>query len=649
MSNELPQQAATNTKSTADKFRDRAAALHAAKRFEEALTSWRRILSSSPDDGAAKASVAGALLHLDRPNEALPLARQVIADPSVDRAAQLRLGEGLMHARRLAEAMALFQSMLDVAPDDHDVRLLLGATQMDLGNHTAALAAHRAILDARPGFVPALCNLGITMLALGHLEEGEAACRRAIFAEPKSTLAHFNLGWLLLAQGRMREGWAEYEYRSRGEGWFNPAVVAAPFLGESLQGRSVFVHGEQGNGDYFQFARYVPVLKERGAKTVTLIAPGRLTRLLSTLPGDIEIIQEITEPRRFDLQVRMMSLPHALDLGFLPAPVPYLAAEPDRVARWHEQIGEHGFRIGVAWSGHSYRGRDHGRSLSPKLLAPLARVDGVRLISLLPNLKQDKIDALADGVRIEAPSEDYDVGSDAFLDAAALMEAVDLVVSIDTGLGHLAGALHRPTWIALPFTSEWRWMRGRSDTPWYPTMRLFRQRVQGDWDNVFAEMAEALNALLAARNAASVHGPIKQTPTVPVSWGELLDKIGILELKAERLTGRDALARVHRELGALRNSLAGLSNAERVANEVAALREVNGELWDVEEALRRHETEDSFGAEFTALARSVYKLNDRRAGLKRTINDRLGSTLIEEKSYTTAAEMKAKPAMLSDR
>jgi hypothetical protein len=262
---------------------------------------------------------------------------------------------------------------------------------------------------------------------------------------------------------------------------------------------------------------------------------------------------------------------------------------------------------------------------------------------LQKNAGAEQLRDLPAGMTVETLGDEFDAGPDAFLDSAAVMMNLDLVISTDTALPHLAGALGRPVWIALKQVPDWRWMMDRPDCPWYPTARLFRQSRRDDWDGVFAQIASELarvagergrptNSEGAAAQAMSAHGA--GAALAPVSFGELIDKIVILEIKASKLTDQQKLANVRNELallGAVRAKLplAGV-DIDGLAGE---LRQVNETLWDIEDRIRGCERDQNFGPEFIELARSVYRTNDRRSALKRQINLLAGSAIVEEKSY----------------
>jgi hypothetical protein len=322
----------------------------------------------------------------------------------------------------------------------------------------------------------------------------------------------------------------------------------------------------------------------------------------------------------------------------VPAEVPYLAAEAALVEAWRSQLaGLDGFRIGIAWQGNpAYRG-DLARSIPLAHFAALARVPGVRLVSLQkgPGTEQlaearGRFEVLDLGDRLDAAGP--------FLDTAAVMRNLDLVVTSDTVAAHLAGALGVPVWVALSTASDWRWLLDRDDSPWYPTMRLFRQRRPGDWDEVFARIAGTVPIFLAGghKNRTVPFDGAPSTPgiAVPVSPGELIDKITILQIKSVELSDPAKLRNVRYELDELvrvrDESLPGSPELDRLAGE---LRSVNEALWRIEDEIRLCDRRQEFGPRFLELARSVYRENDRRVALKRRINDLAGSELVEEKDY----------------
>jgi len=302
---------------------------------------------------------------------------------------------------------------------------------------------------------------------------------------------------LRLLIGRFGDGWADHEWRWQANNLPKPAkIIGRPWRGEDLRGRSIAVYSEQGLGDVIQFVRYLPLLIERGA-VVSLFVPENLIRLLRPFSPPVTISASTDDRVSFDFQCALMSLPlwFRTDLSSIPNAIPYLTAENDLVARWNQKLGSHGFKIGIAWQGKPGGPIDQGRSIPLAEFAPLAKIAGVRLISLQKTHGLDQLKRLPADTNIETFGEEFDSGSDAFVDTAAVMRNLDLIITSDTSIAHLAGALGRPTWIALKQVPDWRWLLERDDSPWYPTVRLFRQQTAGDWKSVFTKIDRELRSL----------------------------------------------------------------------------------------------------------------------------------------------------------
>jgi hypothetical protein len=295
--------------------------------------------------------------------------------------------------------------------------------------------------------------------------------------------------------GRFQAAWPGWEERFRAGAVHDRGLAKPRWRGEALAGRTLLIHAEQGLGDTIQFCRY-PFPRD-GA--VIFEAQPRIARLLSGLTNAPRIVRVGDPLPAFDLTCPLMSLPAigGMTEADLCGTMPYLSAEPDLVARWRARVGDHGFRVGIAWQGNPARREDRGRSIALEHFRALASVPGVRLISLQKDAGGEQLTAGLAGVESLGP--DFDAGPDGFIDTAAVMMNLDLVISSDTAVPHLAGALGRKVWVALRSVPDWRWLTGRTDSPWYPTMRLFRQTTRDDWGPVFAAMAEALAALAAGR------------------------------------------------------------------------------------------------------------------------------------------------------
>jgi hypothetical protein len=577
----------------------------------------------------------------------------------------LQLADEHYRAGRLELAEHVYGQILAAEPDHADAWHLLGMVALQRGELESALvhiarairhaperaefhnhlgvALHRAyqFAEAEAAYQRALAfgrpdpsvlaNLASAMRNQGRSEEGLALTREALALDQYHAKAHTEQAVLLLTLGHWREGFKEYRWRLKLPDGALPSPPGEEWRGEPVDGRTVLLCAEQGLGDMIQFARFAPLVAAKAAKVV-LVVRSSLARLLKTMPAPrVEIVPEGSHVLAYDLHAPLMSVPALLDLDLpdIPASVPYLFAEPERVARWRALARlEHGFRIGITWQGDP-RGRiDQGRSFPIRCFERLAALPGVRLIALQKEHGLDQLGRLPPGMVVEQLGEDFDVGPDAFLDTAAVMASLDLVLTRDTAVAHLAGALGCPVWVVLRHGADWRWLQGREDSPWYSTMRLFRQDAFGDWGGAFAKVERALKELMAVRALAR--------PQVPISWGELLDKITILEIKQARITDPVKLRNVRRELQAL-EAVRDAQPWRRPETEhlYAELRTVNEALWEFEDSIRERERLRDFGPRFVELARSVYIANDRRAILKRALNEALGSDLMEEKSYGT--------------
>jgi hypothetical protein len=270
-------------------------------------------------------------------------------------------------------------------------------------------------------------------------------------------------------------------------------LQAAEWRGEPLEGRSLVVYSEQGLGDTIQFVRFLPELVRRGAQLTFLCHPN-LMRLFKPLAAEFEMAGSLAADRRFDVQCALMSLPLRLNMPVARPEQSYLSPEADLAAQWRARIGTHGLKVGLCWQGNPKGRIDEGRSIPLQKYLPLASVPGVRLISLQRSHGLEQLEHLPAGMTVETLG-DFDTGGDAFIDTAAIMTTLDLVITSDTAIPHLAGALGVPAWVALKHVPDWRWMLERDDSPWYRSLKLFRQPKPGDWDSVVAAMADSLRGL----------------------------------------------------------------------------------------------------------------------------------------------------------
>lgn len=398
-----------------------------------------------------------------------------------------------------AVAEAGYRLALDLRPGQARIHLNFGGLLMHLRRLDEAEAAFTQAICLQPEDPAGWSNLGGLYAAWQRDAEAELCCRQALLREPAHAKARFNLAYVLLRQGRWAEGWPHLESRD----WYaalQQLLDCPRWQGENLAGRSVLVGPEAGYGDVIQFARYAPLLRQRGAGRITLLCPPALQPLLATLDGVDDVLDwdqlRAGEQGPWDCWVPLMSLPHVFEtrVDTVPAVLPYLSVPQERRMRWSQRLDAvpAGMRrVGVVWRGNPRFENDAERSL-PSLasLAPLWEVSGVRFVSLQKGAGEDEARHPPAG----QPVQDLGSACQDFADTAALIEAMDLVITVDTAAAHLAGALGKPCWLLLPaYMSDWRWLRQREDTPWYPgVMRLFRQPAMGQWAPVVDRVRDAL-------------------------------------------------------------------------------------------------------------------------------------------------------------
>jgi hypothetical protein len=541
---------------------------------------------------------------------------------------------------RLGEATNQARLSLQINPDCAIALMVLGMVGWRTGRPQEGLDYLRRATAIRSDLVAAHNGLGLCLAQMGDHDGALRQYELALILKPDHPHARFNRAMQLLRRGEFQEGWVEYEWRWASGQLTWPEIPRPKWDGTPLNGRSLLVHTEQGVGDVLMFLRFLPRIKQAPGDRLVFACQKAVQPLLKNIPW-VDNWFPIDEPANinFDVYTPMLSLPGLLNVGAadIPYPVPYVTPDPALVEKWRPQVtGLPGFKIGISWQGSPTFKGDQFRSIPLAQFAPVAKVPNVSLVSLQKVAGEEQIEANRETVPLTV-FPDLDKTAP-FVDTAAIMQHLDLIITSDTAVAHLAGALGRPVWVPLNMDCDWRWEIDRLDSRWYPTMRLFRQKKFLDWPGVFAEIAEALAAATKGgplgpptTGAAAPAG--KQAPQAPVSAGELIDKMSILEIKLERIADQAKLANVRKELDLLRTARAALPSSPYLIALAAELKVVNERLWEIEDEVRKCETANDFGPRFVALARSVYKTNDERAALKRRVNDLLGSAIVEEKAY----------------
>ncbi|WP_158600903.1 tetratricopeptide repeat protein [Teichococcus wenyumeiae] len=444
---------------------------------------YRLLLRATPQDAAILAGLGESLRRQGRHAEAEAHLREALRLRPESGAAWVELGNILLAAARPVEAALCFHAALERDPRQPEAHLGLGIAAAAQGDYAAAEKHFRAALALNPDLAAAHNSLGDTLRNQKAFREAEASLRRALQLAPDLAEAQVNLAFTLLQTGRDEEGWAAYEHRWQAAPWAHRPqhLPGRLWQGEDLTGQSILLQAEQGLGDTLQFVRYAQLFPPE--TRVVLRVQRSLVRLLQRLPG-IAGVQSLDEPPpALDWHASLLSLPHRF--GAAAPAVPYLAAEPSRVAAWRQRLAHlPGVRIGLAWAGSPGMAADARRSLPLHLLEPLAELSGLSFVSLQRGPAADATSRLP----LERPAMD----GDDFEDTAALVMALDLVISVDTAVLHLAGGSGRPVWLLNRYDSCWRWQEGRDDSPWYPSLRQFRQPAPGDWASVVRSLQTAL-------------------------------------------------------------------------------------------------------------------------------------------------------------
>ncbi|MGL5058469.1 MAG: tetratricopeptide repeat protein [Microcoleus sp.] len=478
-----------------------------------------------------KGEVAEAIVHYEQ---------ALAAEPNFV-PALINLAVALQEQGELAAALTHYQRAIEVQPNSSEAYNNMATVLQEQGNLEAANIYYQKALELVPDFVEAVNNLGRTFVEKGELKEAIACYRRAISLNYEHASAHLNLSLALLLSGDFTNGFAEYEWRWKikefqtGHSCFlavpEKAISARDYRplwdGSDLQGKTILLHAEQGLGDTIQFVRYASIVRSKGGRVIVGCYP-QLQRLFATVAG-IDILAVKGEPLpEFDLQAPLLSLPYILGttLETIPAPTAYLTVPPEIE---FALLPDRNLKVGIVWAGNPKHRKNKQRSCSLRHFLPLLELSGVSFYSLQKELPEGDRELLNRTSIIDLSPDLSD-----FADTAAAISQLDLVISVDTSVAHLAGALGKPVWVLLAFSPDWRWLWEREDSPWYPTARLFRQRERGDWEGVFARVAEAVAAELSReltslklpteaahplwkKETLSPHPPLSPSPHPPLS------------------------------------------------------------------------------------------------------------------------------------
>jgi tetratricopeptide (TPR) repeat protein len=506
-------------------------ALASVGRIDDAIAAYRGALALRPQFPEALVNLAAALQQSGQPDQAIECCRQAIAIRPDYPEAHNNLGNALRDTTQLSDAIAAYRQAVALRPTYPEAWNNLGNALAEADFADEAILACNKAIALRPAFPEALSNLANALKKKDRLDEAVAACRRAIALQPTLAdiwvnlgnalqrqrhieeslaayrraislrpdlaIAHVYRGFVLLLKGDFPEGWREFEWRWKTNEFRNRRrdFAQPSWDGNDLNGKRILVHAEGGLGDAIQFVRYLPEIVRRGG-SVVLEATSQLRKLFANLPDISEFVATGEPLPQFDVHCPMMSLPRVFDtrLATIPARTPYLLPDPSLARAWKDRLsnGIEGLKVGLVWAGRAIP--DPGRSIPLEMLAPLGQVPRTWFCSLQRNESPGKTPAPPPGLTFA----DWTADLQDLADTAALISCLDLVITVDTAVAHLAGAMGKRVWVLLQFAPDWRWLLDRTDCPWYPTMRLFRQPRIGDWESAVRDGARELEALAAS-------------------------------------------------------------------------------------------------------------------------------------------------------
>lgn len=436
--------------------------------------------------------LGNAFKAMGRHKDAIKAHRMVLTMLPNSAEAHSNLGSAYKAAGKSGKAVICFESALKMRPKDPELKFNLGSGLVASERYEEAEELLRQVVYEKPEHIGAQINLGASLKEQGRYDAAIRRYQKAIAAVPESADIHWNHALTLLATGNYEDGWAEYEWRMALPGFAMEKMDRPQWQGEDLEGRTLLIHAEQGLGDTLQFIRYLQFVQDIDGDII-FACPPRLVPLARNAASGIQVVGTDKIPGH-DLQSPLLSLPRLFNesLPFEPDGDSYLATDTGRVAKWSDQLGENpGRRIGIAWQGSTGYQNDGRRSIPLLNFEPLARIDGTQIISLQQGAGTEQIAEMAWRDRITEFGPDMD-GDGAFVDTLAVMASLDAVVTSDTAIAHLAGAAGLPVYLALCHLPDWRWgLKGQS-SPWYSTMRLFRQEQPGDWKTVFDNIASTI-------------------------------------------------------------------------------------------------------------------------------------------------------------
>jgi tetratricopeptide (TPR) repeat protein len=469
--------------------------------LEEALTCFQRAIQLKQDFAEPYFNLGDALSYLGQMETAIQNYRLALRYRPNMIEAYNNLGNALKNQGDFDAAIDNYRQVARLKPDLAEAHYNLGSTLRLKEAFDEATTHLQQALQLKTDYAEAYNNLGLTYKEQGNLDQAIKNFSRALRIKPQLAEAHWNRSFTYLLNVNFMDGWRDYEWRFQQAKWktlYPHRYNGSRWDGITCPDKTIFIHDEQGLGDTLQFVRYIPLVKSR-CQRVIFETRKSLIPLLQGFPGIDKIVVRSSYPNsaeNWDIYVPLLSLPKIFEtkLETIPAKVPYIYADAGKVAYWQDRLAGNEFKVGIVWAGRPLHTNDRNRSCKLKQFLPLSKIPGIQLIGL----QKGEATAQTQNMPAETVLTNYGEEFEDFTDTAGLIENLDLVISVDTAVAHLAGAMGKPVWVLLPFVPDWRWMMNREDSPWYPSMRLFRQKTHGEWAPVFQRVEEELTTLVDA-------------------------------------------------------------------------------------------------------------------------------------------------------
>ena len=465
---------------------------------ELSLKCYKQAIEIKPDFAEAYNNMGNALKVMGRNEEATTCFEKAITIRPDFFQAHYNLGISLQEVGKIEQAISHYQHAISNYPDYAEAHNNIGIALLEIGKHEDAITHYQKAISLNPDYAEANNNLGIALQEIGKHEDAITHYRKAISIKPSFAEAHFNLSCLYLLLGNFEKGWEEYEWRLKLKSNIEHtrSFTQPQWDGRPLDGKTILIHAEQGLGDTIQFIRYIPMLAKAGGDIV-VECDAKLSHLFSGYEDITRFIGTGDELPDFDIHASLLSLPNIFktSLNSTPSDTNYIHINDNLVGSWKNKLSSlKKLKVGLCWQGSVDNRKDQSRSIPLKYFSDILNIIDISFVSLQKGYGQEQIldGGLAD--KITDFSSEMDT-HEKFVDTCAIIENLNLVIGVDTATIHLAGAMGKPVWVLLPYSPDWRWMLNTNDTPWYPTMRLFRQQEPGNWETVMDEISVELGKL----------------------------------------------------------------------------------------------------------------------------------------------------------